>query len=458
MMGSPSLQVVAWLLAAGIFVLDQRLGFPDDRAISLLYVGILLLALWEPRRRVVLWLAGGISALAGVSWILAVHRDPSVGLTNRLLALAVVWVTAIGIHMYRGTVDERRTVERHVHDLQRALDRSAILAITDVRGTITYVNDAFCRIAKFTRGELVGQDHRIVNSGLHPPEFFREMYRAIGGGEVWSGEIRNRAKDGTFYWVDTTIVPFLDNAGQPYQYVAIHFDSTARRQAELHQRDEAALAKLGRMATVVAHEVRNPLAGMRGALQVIDRRLAGAPDHPVVVEIIERIDGLTEIVQDLLEFARPRPPLLSHVPVADLLEEVRRLAAADHRFAGLKLQTDLEPLVLTADREQIAVALLSLIGNGVQAMGGRGTVQVTARTVDGRHELRVADQGPGLSPEARSHLFEPFFTTKHRGTGLGLATVRRTVQAHGGSIELTCPPGGGTVAVVTLPVEPAAHA
>jgi PAS domain S-box-containing protein len=162
---------------------------------------------------------------------------------------------------------------KELEDLRYALDQSAIVAITDVKGIIRYVNDKFCEISRYPRAALIGQDHRILNSGHHPKEYIRELWRTIASGEVWRGELRNRASDGTIYWVDTTIVPFLDEREHPYQYVAIRYDITARKLAEQQLVDQASLARLGEMASVVAHEVRNPLAGLRGALQILSQRL-----------------------------------------------------------------------------------------------------------------------------------------------------------------------------------------
>ena len=340
---------------------------------------------------------------------------------------------------------------RSLDEIRYALDQAAIVAATDHRGIITYVNDKFCQISQYSRDELIGQDHRIVNSAYHPKEFMRELWRTIARGRVWRGEIRNRAKDGSFYWVDTTIVPFLNGDGKPRQYLAIRYEITAPKNAEAQLREQAALAQLGQLAAVVAHEVRNPLAGMRASLQVIDRRVSEARDRSAIAAMIQRIDGLNDKVEDLLLYARPKPPRLRPIDVKALLHDVTASAQSSTGRAHILIPIEGNTVEANADPEMLRAALLNLAMNACQA-AGKGDIDVGIAAADGLCCIEVRDRGPGIPPDVRDRVFEPFFTTRTSGTGLGLAIVKRLIELQDGTITLADRPGGGTIARVTVPI------
>ncbi len=347
--------------------------------------------------------------------------------------------------------------DRQLADFKRALDHAAIVAITDVQGRITYANDKFCEISGYSRDELLGQDHRIVNSGYHSKEFMKQLWHTIANGRVWHGELRNQAKDGHLYWVDTTIVPFLDERGKPYQYIAIRADITARKIAEETLVRQAALAQVGQMAAVVAHEVRNPLAGIKGVMQVlIGRRPSDDADVPVMNDIVTRIDSLSELVNDLMVFARPRAPRPVDLRVQPLVTEAITMVRRDPAGAHVHIEVDGADGTIVVDAELMRAALLNLLLNAAQAIGEHGTIQVRTTITQDSAIVEIRDNGPGIPAALREKVLEPFFTTKSRGGGLGLPIARRSAELHGGSLALACPDGGGTVATLTLPL-PAAR-
>jgi PAS domain S-box-containing protein len=421
--------------------------------VGALYVMPLLLGTTSGSPRVAY--VGGLAASALVllgGMTLPPATTPWFALVNRAVSLGVIWATVFArVHSREASLHlEERT--RDLADVKYALEKAAIVAITDTRGTITYVNEKFCEISKYSRGELLGHDHRIVNSGYHPKEFIRTLWTTIANGHIWRGEIRNRAKDGSLYWVDTTIVPFLDARQKPYQYMAIRYEVTARKESEKRLQEQAALARLGEMAAVVAHEVRNPIAGIRGALQVISSRMpAQTADRAVMGDIIARLDGLNGVVQDLLVFARPRELQREHIDIAALFEHTIALIRRDPAFAGLDAIVEGTIGPVEADPSQIQLLFQNVLMNAAQAMNGTGRITVTLLDSDGPCRIAVADTGPGMTPEVRDHAFDPFFTTKSRGTGLGLPLAKRIAEAHGGQIALETPSGGGTVVTVILP-------
>lgn len=452
----------ALVLTALIFWADAIT--PMGVAVPALYVAPILLFMmggeyWEP-----LVVASGATLLI----VLGLYVTPpggsdTIGAVNRPLETFIVWVSAGVVAHYRRTLarwtaqysadrDAREQSLARLEEIEHALDQAAIVAATDQTGRITYVNDKFCEISKYSREELLGQDHRIINSGYHPKEFIRDLWRTIAQGRVWRGEIRNRAKDGTQYWVDTTIVPFFDARGKPRQYLALRSDITARKAAEAKLAEQSALAQLGQLAAVVAHEVRNPLAGVRGTLQVLRSRAgADSGDRTVMDAMIARIDVLNAKVDDILRFAKPRSPVFESVDLRAVLLDAIASARAAAGGACPEVVAPADTLTIRVDREMIRDALLNLVLNACQA-GSTAPIEVTIAQQNAECRIDIADRGVGFGNVDPERLFEAFHTTKKSGTGLGLAIVRRLITLQGGSIELIARDDGGAIARITLPV------
>lgn len=363
---------------------------------------------------------------------------------------------------------------KELADIRFALDQSTIVAITDQRGIINFVNDEFCRISKYSRDELLGQDHRIINSGFHPKDFIRDLWTTIAAGQVWKGELRNRAKDDTIYWVDTTIVPFLNADGKPYQYVAIRHDITQLKLAEEKIRQQAAelqraaqLSLIGEMAAGLAHEVKNPLAGIQGAVDIlIRRRAANDPEREALEGVRHEVQRIDATVRALLDRARPRSVTPARTSLTEVTGRAVELARAQvvGKQAFDKSRIQFEPpahdIVLSIDPLQIEDAVLNLVINAIEAIENDGHVNVSIRSAENPNDedladeavVEVTDNGRGIDEEDLKKIFNPFFTKTKGGTGLGLPAVRRIVRLHGGRVEVRSAPGEGSTFTLHLPI------
>jgi signal transduction histidine kinase len=203
---------------------------------------------------------------------------------------------------------------------------------------------------------------------------------------------------------------------------------------------------------VIAHEVKNPLAGIRGAIQIIGGRLPkDSKDAQITQEIVSRIDALNELMKDLLLFARPPQAKPFPVDLRALITTTVELLSADPAQKSIRVEVEGSAPPVLADPDLLKIVFVNLLVNGAHAMNGHGTIRAAMRQDGGSAEVTFSDSGPGIPEDVRARIFTPFFTTKSRGSGLGLPTAKRVIDAHRGTIDIECPPTGGTRVVVRLP-------
>lgn len=353
------------------------------------------------------------------------------------------------------------TLERELELHKAALDEHAIVAVTDPAGRITYANRRFQQISGYSEAELLGADHRLVNSGFHPRSFFKKLWRTIQNGRTFRGEIRNRAKDGSFYWVDTTIVPFRDDAGKITQYVAIRADITEKKRMNERIVQSSKFAALGELAANIAHEVNNPIGIISGKARLLHARYVdNVPEKVIdemakIVQQCERLEGLT---RRMLEYSRPNPSARERLDVHTPLR--RALDFVSHRATTSRIEIVRELVDGRADilgnGNELEQVFLNLFLNAMDAMPDGGTLRVVTKlhreSIPSRVVVLVEDTGRGIDEAVIGRIFDPFFTTKTQGgTGLGLAISYGIIGSHGGTIEVESEPGAGTRFMIALP-------
>jgi two-component system sensor kinase FixL len=329
------------------------------------------------------------------------------------------------------------------------------IIVIDAHGIVEAFNPGAEHLFGYEAAEVVGQS---VNLLMPPPyrdehDGYIDRYMKTGQARIIGigREVSAQRKDGTTFPVHLSVGEMSLHGER--KFTGILHDLSSRVHMEEQLREQAALVRLGEMAAVIAHEVKNPLAAVRGAIQVISNRLpAGSREADVMTDIIARIDTLNNLVKDLLLFARPPKPHLMPIDVTVVLGTTAALLSQDGAHAGVHVTVTGHARPVMADAELLKIVFINLLVNSAQAMKGQGTVTISVAETDGVCTVVVGDSGPGIPAEVRDRLFTPFVTTKARGTGLGLSTVKRLVEAHHGNVKVESPAGGGTRVTVRLPL------
>jgi len=349
-----------------------------------------------------------------------------------------------------------------------ALNEHSLVSKTDALGRICYANDKFCDISGFTRAELMGKDHRLLNSGYHSSEFMAELWHTVRNNQVWHGTIKNRTKDGSFYWVESTIVPMQNALGDICEYISIR-TCVPELQIAKDEAEAASRVKSDFLATM-SHEIRTPMNGVLGAADIL-QHMDLTPDMRRFVDIIVDSGGLLmSIINDILDLSKHhagKSPLEeTNFRLSEIVNSVTSIhalkAAEKNIHFNSTIQNDVSDCRL-GDPHKLTQILHNLLSNAIKFTRD-GLVQLTisrrcTNVAEGEGiAITVSDTGIGMTKEHVAKAFSPFVqadsstTRKFGGTGLGLSIVKSITEAMRGEIKVDSIPGTGTTFRITLPL------
>ncbi|MFA5123080.1 PAS domain S-box protein, partial [Zavarzinia sp.] len=350
----------------------------------------------------------------------------------------------------------------------------ALYSETDTTGCIIDVNEGLCRITGYSRDELIGRNITLLSSGVHDPIFIRSLRDTIESGEVWRGDLCNRAKDGSLHWFDTIIVPFSDAAGRITKFISLRTDITARLAADQalleakHSAEAANAAKSAFLANM-SHEIRTPLNAVIGLGHLLEQTALDTRQQDYVRKSLSASRALLGLVNDILDLAKIEAgemtveaiPYDLEALLTELKDVIGPQAEAKHLSLELETEAPLPPLVI-GDPTRVRQILFNLLSNAVK-FTDRGGVRIGTRVIgadaDEAIEFRIQDTGIGIAPDVLPRLFTPFeqadssTTRRFGGTGLGLSIVRHLVDLLQGRVAVESEEGVGSVFTVTLPLQ-----
>ena len=361
-----------------------------------------------------------------------------------------------------------------ISDFEDVLSVHSIIAITDPDGLIIYANQKFCDLSKYSKEELIGQNHRILKSDEHSDEFFTDLWNTISSGKTWQGEIKNRAKDGTFYWLKSSIIPIFDSEKNIKSYLTIRTDITKEKETqsrlvemeqELIKQNEdlittvesksndlvksERLATIGTMASRVAHDLKNPLTIMHTYAEMLTPEIISKldpKDKEKWFRMQNSIFDMNRIIEDVLDFARTTEIKKSESSLLRIMKLA--LNHVDSSF-GVLINFPENDIQLNCDSRKLEGVMSNLLNNAVHAIDGHGEVNIAMESDSEFVTINVQDSGPGIPDDTLDKIFEPMFTTKKTGTGLGLVICKSIIEQHGGFISVSNKP---TTFTIKLPL------
>lgn len=347
---------------------------------------------------------------------------------------------------------------KEVSDYKFALDESSIVAITDQKGIINFVNDNFCKISKYSKEELIGQDHRIINSGFHSKDFIRDLWLTIANGKIWKGELKNRAKDGTYYWVDTTIVPFLNEQGKPFQYIAIRADITLRKKAEEDLIKYSSVlefknTQLVDFCNIVSHNLRAPLINISMLIDYIDQSTSEEERQIVHAKIKPVVNNLMEIFNELVESIQVQQETgiqTDKVYLKKCLNKVLIGFETQIKDYDAIVEVDAsEAPIIYFPQRYLESILSNLVSNALKykSLERKPKIKIETKKVNNTVILSICDNGLGIDLDLHKNNLFKIRKTFHKhadAKGFGLFMIKTQIESMGGKIWVESKPNSGS--------------
>jgi two-component system, chemotaxis family, sensor kinase Cph1 len=465
------------IVGTGVFLTDYwlELGVAGGTP----YVALVLMGLWFKDKNISLYL--GIISLILIA--VGYNLSPEGGehwkvVLNRSFSSFAVLAVTIGVYIQKKTyiqLDKTNSeleaekpkllrIVKENEQLLFALHNSALVSITDNKGNITFANDTFCEISKYAEEELIGKNHRVLKSGKQPDGLFTGMWKALSQGLIWRGELCNKTKDGSFYWVYATIIPILNVEGGIDKYVAIRYDITPLKLAEANlklkgKELERSNNELQKFAYVASHDLQEPLRMVSSYTQLLERKYAHQLDDDARDYIEFAVDGanrMQKLIKDLLIYSRvsTKSQPFTEIDCNKLLLDVQSNLSESIAESGAIIKVDELP-TLVGDESQLTRIFQNLIGNAIKFVADKKPeISVSYKDINGSWQFSVKDNGIGIDEKYAERIFVIFqrLHTKeeYEGSGMGLAICKRIAERHDGDIWFESTPNNGTEFIFTI--------